>query len=426
MSNAREPTASTTPGENPASGRTPVRSLLLVGLAIWTLTAIANFRVPVLPDIGYELSMSTAALGAVTGAFAVGRLVCDLPAGWLIGRWPVPKMFAVAAGGLAAGSLALAVAATAAVVVVAAFVMGVASAVTNTTGMAYFSTSTSAERRGSAMAGYSASLLAGQALGPAIAGLLVSLPLLAADRAWRTAPWFGAGAAAAIAVGLVVSTARRPGGSAPAPAAHPGHGAGAADAAAIPRRERLVLYSVPFVLFFALGSMPQTLVPIIGAEDLGLSTATIGLALGLGGVFRIVGAVVGGMVSDRISRKAALVPALWLQAGGVALLAWRGQPWVWMAAIAVMSVASFGVSVAATMLADRSGGRRMGSRLGRFRFVGDLGLVSGPLLTAWMFEHVGQRAAVLAVAGLLCASAVASASSLRETLSRATRRPLAS
>jgi predicted MFS family arabinose efflux permease len=183
----------------------------------------------------------------------------------------------------------------------------------------------------------------------------------------------------------------------------------------LPLREQALLYFVPFAMFFTFGAMPQTLVPIIGADEFHLSVGVIGLVLGVGGVCRFVGAMIGGVVSDRISRKAALIPALLSQAAGVALLALEGSLWAWVAALVVMSLASFSIAVAATMLVDRTHGRRSGRRLGPFRFAGDLGLIAGPLTASLVYEHYGQRPAALLVAGVLLACAAASAFGLRET-----------
>ena len=77
-----------------------------------------------------------------------------------------------------------------------------------------------------------------------------------------------------------------------------------------------------------LGAVPQTLIPLIeAAADLGLGAAGIGLALGLrGSLARFAGTFLGGWLSNRISRKAALAPGLIGQAAGVALLALEPRP----------------------------------------------------------------------------------------------------
>ncbi len=180
-------------------------------------------------------------------------------------------------------------------------------------------------------------------------------------------------------------------------------------------REQAILYSVPFVMFFTFGSMPQTLVPIIGADELDLGVGVIGLFLGVGGACKFIGAIVGGTISDRVSRKAALIPALLGQAAGVALLAVEGTLWAWVAALVVMSLASFAIGVAATMLVDRTHGRRAGRRLGPYRFAGDLGLIAGPVTASLVYEHWGQRPAALLVTAVVLACALACMLGLRET-----------
>jgi MFS family permease len=317
-------------------------------------------------------------------------------------------MLAGSAVMLGAANIALATAMVSWVVLCTSFFLGVSSAVVNTTGMVYFAESATVDRRGRSMAGFSAALLGGQALGPAVGGVLASFS------GWRAALVIS-GLLGVLAAGTLLVRAwftRREvpvtaSEEAPTDAEDPRHH--------VPVREQAILYFVPFAMFFAFGSMPQTLVPIIGADEFELSVGVIGLALGIGGGCRFIGAVIGGIVSDRVSRKAALIPGTLAQAAGVALLALEGSLWAWGAAIVVMSVASFSIAVAATMLVDRSHGRRAGRRLGPFRFAGDLGLIAGPITASIVYEQFGQRPAALLVVGVLLASAAAAAFGLRET-----------
>ena len=377
----------------------------LVSTAVFTLTAVAFFRVALLPEFGRELSMSTFQLGVLTTVFATGRLAADLPGGHYADRVSARKLFALSAGGVAIGSLVLGSSGVALAVYFAAFLLGMSSATTNATGMTFFSNVAGASHRGISMAVFSAALLGGQAVGPAVAGLVSSAI------GWRATMFFGTGAASLMALVLVMSRSRRPsshtsGETLQAPRHH-GRGPSLG--------QLLVLQSVSFAVFLTLGSVPQTLVPIIGADELGLGAAAIGLALGAGGLARFVGTIVGGRLSDRLSRKAALVPGLLVQGFGVALLALDPSVVIWLAAIVVMSLASFAVSVAATIVGDITDPTRVGTQLGRFRFVGDLGLIAGPLIVTALFERGGRSVAFLFVAGVLTAAALLSWRFLPET-----------
>jgi MFS family permease len=370
----------------------------LVSTAVLTLTAIAFFRIALLSEFGRDLSMSTFQLGSLTTTFGVGRLAADLPGGHLADRIQARNLMAVSAGGVALGSLILGLSVVALGAYVAAFVLGISSATTNATGMTFFSNVGGAGHRGTSMAVFSAALLGGQALGPAVAGLLSSAG------GWRLTMFVATGAGLAVAIVLLGTQANEP---SPA-AAYPSHLSSPASRQGTPLVSLAVLHSVSFAVFLTLGSVPQTLVPLIGANDLGLGTAAIGLALGVGGLGRFLGTILGGWLSDRISRKAALIPGLIGQAAGVALLALEPSRVAWLSAIVIMSLASFAVPVAATMLGDITEPGQIGARLGRFRFVGDIGLIIGPLVVSALFEGVGRAAAFGFVALVLTVTALLS------------------
>jgi MFS family permease len=162
-------------------------------------------------------------------------------------------------------------------------------------------------------------------------------------------------------------------------------------------------------VFFTLGALPQTLLPVIGSSDLHLSASAIGLALGAGGIVRFGGSALTGVISDRVSRKAALVPSLAVMAGAVAILAATPTTATWLLAILLLSAASSGIAVAATIIADNVPAGTVGRRLGTFRFTGDFGLLAGPALTGVLYQHAGRATAMLVTTGVLAACAVATA-----------------
>ena len=330
----------------------------LVAGGVLALSVAAFFRVPLLPEIGRDLGMSASGLATITTVFAIGRLLTDLPAGRIADEVPALRGLAIAGGLLAFSSAVMAVAPAGVWVISAALFLGIASALTNTTGMTYFSRSSDTARRGTALAWFSAALLGGQAFGPTAGGLIGGIG------GWRVALGVGAG------LGLVFAIVLRllP------PDEVPGRDGDDAEAGGevtiqLDAAGRAALYAVPFACFYALGAMPQTLVPIIGDTAYGLTASTIGLFLGLGGACRFVGVMIGGRVADQVSRKVSLVPGLVLFGIGVGILAVNGGLWTWVAAIVLMSLGSYGISVAATILGDVTRGRTVGRRLGAFRFV---------------------------------------------------------
>lgn len=383
-----------------------LRLSLPLATCVLLVSTVAWMRVPLLPAIGEDLGIDATGLGWVVTAFGAGRLLMDLPAGRLADRIPPLRLFTLAALVMAAGSLLFALASLPAVVVAASVLVGIGSATSNTTGMATMSAVAPPERRGSAMALYSGALLTGQALGPAVAGVVAGVG------GWRVA----AGTAAAVALvvaGAAVAASRLEVGRGGRSARQ----AGSEDHAPLTAAQRLVLVSVAFNVFFTVAALPQMLIPLIGARELDLGPALIGLALGAGGLARIVGTTGTGYVSDRVSRRAALLPCLALQAAGVALLVRAEAAW-WLAAILLMSLGSSGHSVGATMLGDRTRAGEIGRALGRYRFVGDMGLVVGPVLVGWVYELAGRVAAVSLVTTLLVVGLIAAWAVLPETRHR--------
>lgn len=382
-----------------------IRPAIPLAVAVMLVSMASQFRGPLLPEIGRDLDMSATQLGLVATMFAVGRLAFDLPIGRLADRIDPLRLLAYAGLATAIGSLVLGAAPSAGWVLASSALLGMASATGNTTGMTALSGAAPAGRRGTAMAIYSGSLLGGQSLGPTISGAVAGV------RDWRWAMYSGALLGLVVAVGATIWH-RRPGHVPLTRAPRHGIGEGGPELTTL---QRNVLYSVGFSVFFTMGSMPQTLVPLIGSADYDLPVATIGLALGLGGVSRLVGAAITGQVSDRISRRAALVPGLTLQVAGVALMALGGTAVLWFAAIVLMSVGSTGAGVGATMLGDRTSGERLGHTLGRYRFASDIGLVTGPALAALTYDRVGRVPAVLLVASVLAVCAVTAIIVLPET-----------
>jgi MFS family permease len=379
-----------------------VKNTLPVGVAVIVITTATFFRIPLLPAIGSDLGMSVADLGAFTTVFALGRLLTDIPAGRLADRMPVNRMMANAAFLVGSASLLLALAPAPVGAYLAALVLGLGSATTNTTGMTYFSSAAPPDRRGVSVSIFAAGLLVGQAIGPTLGGLIGSAG------GWRVAE--GSAAAIAWVAAVVLLRVRR---RSARPVSQPS--ASPPGPENVPVLYRGLLYLVPFSIFASLGALTQTLIPVIGDEELGLSPATIGLAIGVGGVFRLAGSVIGGQVADRVSRKTALVPGLLGQAFGVALLAAGTSTTIWLTSIMVMGFCTLGIGVAATMLADFAHGSGVGRRLGPFRFAGDLGLVLAPVMVATLFDWFGTAAAVLPISALLAATGAAIAVLLPET-----------
>lgn len=374
-----------------------------MGAGLFAITAVAFLRAPLLPDIGRDLGLSALGLGGLGSAFALGRLTADFPAGALTDRSRPGVMMAIAAAIVAAGSLLFGLSPVAVVAFGAAFGLGIGSTWTLTGSMAFFARAPRVSR-GMSMSFFAAALLVGQAVGPALGGLMGAL------WDWRVAMVVGAVVAAAI----VPVFLRHPG---VAPDADSQDDDGR-ERRPIPRRVLAVLYLLPAVQFSIGASMIQTLVPIVGDDELGLGTATVGLAIGLGGIARLVGAIVSGRVSDNIGRKWALVPGLSLQTAGLVVFALAGGTIAWWLAIFGLTLGSVAVNVGSTILADLTEEGGLGKRLGAFRFAGDLAFLVTPLLSGALYEVSGRFLGTLPLLALTATATLGALFVLPETLRR--------
>ncbi len=345
-----------------------------VHLGVFFITIAAHVRAPLLPEMGRDLSMSPTQLGGFMSTFALGRILADIPAGRLTDHRPARLMLAVGALIVAGSGVLAGVAPNVLIAFAASFLLGVGSAWTNTTGIAASAEAPRA-RRGMAMAGFAAALMVGQAFGPAFGGFAASI------WDWRVAFVGAAGIAFVTGVALAVRSERT--------AVVSGRRQ-QADKSPIRPAVLAALYLLPAMQFGIAAALIQTLAPIVGDAELSLDVATIGAAIGLAGLFRLVGAMLSGHVSDRYSRRLALLPGLVLQFVAIGVFAAASSVLAWWLAILLFSLGSTAVNVGATVLADLSEGGRLGSRLGVFRVTGDTALFVGPLAAGAIYDVFGR------------------------------------
>ena len=397
-----------------SQGATPEwKRLALVALIAASLTAVSFVRLPLLPAISVELRLSPAQVGLFTTVFGMGRLVTDLPVGRLTDRLPASTLLALGGAVAAAGSLGIGAAPNQWWLLAGALLLGIVSAATNATGMTEFSRSVTPARRGMALGLLFTATMAGQMLGPAAGGL-------AADRVgWRSTELAAGVIGLLVGASAVVFGRSRTGDSPdrrlqrdrqrPATSRPPAQGNTA---------ETVALYLIPFSIFFAVAAIVQTLVPIVAAASFHLSAGALGLALGLSSSLRAVASVAGGWASDRWGRKAYVVPSLLAMAVASLILADTTSLVIWLIGLALLQAASTSGSQGTAMLADRSTQGQLGRELGRYRFVGDLGLVAGPVIVSYLLGGFGIEAAVAPAAVLMLLAAIAVAALLPETRTR--------
>jgi MFS family permease len=141
------------------------------------------------------------------------------------------------------------------------------------------------------------------------------------------------------------------------------------------------LLFVAFAMFVMRAGARVTLLPLFGAEELGLSESQIGDVLAISALVTVFVVNPGGWLVDRVGRRPILVGGLVLTAATVAMY---GQMDTYGGLIGVSVV--FGVVagivgiVPPTLAGDLAPPGAEGSAVGMYRMAGDMGLIVGPIM----------------------------------------------
>ncbi len=373
-----------------------------------------NIVAPVMPALRTYFNSTAAEVGLVASGFGLGRLVMDMPAGYLTDRISANRLFTLGIL-ISAGAASLAAASsTLQQLILFRTLMGFGSAIVSTVALVLLVNIARPDQRGEVLAYYTSSLLFGQAISPAIGGYLASLfdwraafifcaltPLLSlplnligsartaeARRSGREREQAGAG-----------KGSRRPGDS---PTNWPALGA---------------VYFTTFVNFFNRQGMRQALLPLYGGMVLAMDPGAIGLILTIGSIATILINLPSGAVADRIGRKLLLIPGmLVIVVGNMTLLVGDTQLFFIIGTV-LISMGVLANSMQSGLVADLIPERLVGQGMGMYRFTADLGIVVGPFLMGLVVDGRGfAAAATMGAAAILVGVILAVALIPRRTL----------
>lgn len=356
---------------------------------------------PVLPLYAREFGVSTATVGLTLTAFGIARLVLNLPAGALAERYG--RRLLLIGGPLitAVGMIGSGTAQDIEQLLAWRLVAGAGSALYMTGAQIYLVDIAGPGARARYLATNQGALLAGVSIGPALGGLL-------ADTFDLRTPFFVVGG---MALGAVLygwfrlpetRSSAQPDDDAPPPDR---------SARAILRftlsRDLVAVGLVTAAVFTARSGARQTLMPLLGVEDLGLSAGQLGLVFTLTGVVSLVLIGPAAAIADRFGRKVAIVPTTLLAAVGIVVVALGDTITVFVVGSVVMALGT-GVSGPApgAFVADIAPPELRGVAMGIYRTWGDLGIVVAPPALGALADRTSITTALLVDAVVVAASAV--------------------
>lgn len=151
----------------------------------------------------------------------------------------------------------------------------------------------------------------------------------------------------------------------------------------------------------------NTLVPLFATDELGMSTGAIGAAFAVGVAAEFVVLFPAGTLTDRLGRRAVMLPSLAGLVLTTVVLGASTSPLMLTVVLALLAFCSgFAGVPPAAMLSDIVPKEHSGRGAGAFRFSGDLGFFLGPLIAgaaskSWGFQTAFALTAVVPAIALL-------------------------
>jgi DHA1 family multidrug resistance protein-like MFS transporter len=357
------------------------RLLVILNLSLVSGFVILGISIisPVLPQYALSFSVPVSVTGWAISTFALARTFMDVPSGFMADRFGRKRNMIIGLILIIVSSIAAGLAESYTWLLVARVVEGIGSALYVTAATTWVAQISSGPYRGRFMSIYSGLIFAGTAFGPTIGGY-------SAVHFGLNAPFFVYAALALF--GLIATIVLKE------ESEHP-------DA----MQERVQLKDIPSVvlnwpfilvnlsvlaLFFLRAGVRSTLVPLYAALDLGLSEDKIGLVLTMAAIVTAAISYPSGWLSDRIGRKKPIMTCLFLSAFAVLLIPLQKSMGSLAAVMAFYGFATGLQGSIAAWPADVAPKGKLGTAMGVYRVIGDIGMVLGPLAVTYVTAYTGQ------------------------------------
>ncbi|CAN5725863.1 MFS transporter [soil metagenome] len=383
--------------------------LLSVYLPTLILSFCNGLLLPVLPLYAGVFTNAYSLIGLVLAAEAIGTLLADLPAGGLLRRVDRKWVMVVGVALVGVSVVALVWASTLLEVLGYRLLAGVGGALWNLSRHAYLAEATVSAQRGRTIALFGGTNRLGTFAGPAVGGLVAA------------ALGYGAvfvlyAALAGITVVLAFLFIEKAEPAAPPDLQTPGH-----DLWTVLRSQRRVLAAAGSAQLLAqmVRASRRVLIPLYGADVLGLGVEAVGLILSVSSFVDMALFYPAGVIMDRWGRKFAILPCFALQAVGVLLIPLTTG---FVPLLLVASLIGFGNGLGSgtmmTLGADLAPRGVLGEFLGVWRLIGDGGATGAPLIVGAVADVLSLATAAVVMAAVGAAAVALFTFTVPETLER--------
>jgi MFS family permease len=397
-----------------ASIQPNIVALSLVSLVVMMGSSMVT---PSLTLYAQDIGANEFLIGAVIAGFAIGRLVFDVPAGFLTDRLGMGRTMILGLGILVGASILAGIAPNYWVLLSARVLEGVGSAVYVSAAIAFVLLSSDASKRGTNIGGYQSILMMGPIVGPVIGAPIAVF-------FGYNAPYFAF--AAMVAAALVIISFLSFRGRFNTQQAGAGHEAS--------RQAGMVVYLntaaiATFGFSFLRAGMYTTGMPLFAYGSLELSVFDVGIILTMASLANLASSFFSGRLTRAYGMQKPLFAAILSSAALVAIMPLSTSMIFLLAIVTLVGITSgfFGQSIAwaaeqieekVRMRSKAGAGPALGVQshvtrgIGLNRMIGDLGLILGPLFVGYFISaftgeplmwliSFGATSAVLAIVSFL-------------------------
>jgi MFS family permease len=345
---------------------------------------------PILPLYAASFGASYALIGLVLGSRGLGTILGDLPAGMLIRRVGQRRLMMIGLVCIALCGLAMSTAQALWMLILYGLLEGMGGALWNISRHAYLTDAAPPGQRGRAIATFGGIFRTGNLIGQALGGLLGA--------------WLGLRAPFAVYAVIALVTLIFPALFGVDGAHHQAHKAGHGHSVNlwhVIRDNYKVLLSAGVGQLFAqmIRSGRNIVVPLYGADVLGLSVQSVGLVMSISSTIDALMFFPAGHIMDRFGRKYAYVSCFLIQGIGMTLIPFTTSFALLTLATSLIGFGNgLGSGTMMTLGADLAPKDAMGEFLGVWRLIGDGGALGGPLLVGSLADLLSLTPAIFAIA----------------------------
>lgn len=342
-------------------------------IATFFIAFSVTMMAPILPEIRNEFQLSYTAASLILSSFGISRLILSLPSGWLYERVNKKKLLMAGIATLSAGSLVAGLSSDFLTFLVSQVIMGAGFSVCITTVIVSISSSATKENRGSLLGMNSFVRSLGGIIAPTLAGII------AVSFGWRSMFLFYAG----ISLLCIVILQLMFSGNVKKAASEDEH-------EQENRNYRQTLYAVFAIMFltnFVFAGFRGSTIPLFASDVMKLDAGQIGMMLSVSAIIFLIFAPVSAYLSDRHGRKVFMVLATFAYTLSIfGFLVAKNYTHM----LLLMALFGYGsiIFVSSTaMLGDITSQRKASKNYTMMRFISDLGMVVGPLVTGFILDN---------------------------------------